>query len=253
MMRRFSLVVVAICLAGSASAATVRLFDSYGSIGGGEFGVKFWNSTTLPSSSLVTDGQNKPVNTYRFATFCLEKDEFIGFNKSYDASISTQALGGGNNTDTGDTIDPRTAFLFTRFSTKNWSGFALPYDYAAGNSRTDSANGLQKAFWFLENELLYKSGFSYDSTDDATAQAVLGVNSLAYKLWKFADTAVRSGNWTGLGNVRVMNLREWINDGGNGYWRGDQSQLILVTPSPDAGLLGLLGLVAIGSRRRRIA
>ena len=108
----FSIALVAvIAFGGNAQAVPVQtgdyvmFYDGPGTTGGGEFYVDIL-------------GKGSTSQKYDFTTFCLEKDEYIGFGTPfYVAGISGQALNGGVNTNAGDPLDPRTAYLYYKFVT----------------------------------------------------------------------------------------------------------------------------------------
>lgn len=84
----------------------------------------------------ISTGEN-----HLLLTFCLEKDETIAYGTHYRAELSDIVLRGGANTDAGDPLDTRTAYLFTNFHHGT--------DTAKGWSTKD----LQEAIWFIEEEL----------------------------------------------------------------------------------------------------
>lgn len=181
-----------------------------------------------------------------FLTFCLEYSEHISLSTAYYVDINTRTINGGNgvaSTYLGDVsgvagsydpLSPATAWLYTQFRNNTL------HNYVAFNYTSDSdANSLQKAIWFLENE--QPASFL---TGDAKA------NSLVTQ-------AVGAG-WTGIGNVRVLNLWDTYNSTTHVFSGGHQDQLYLMpVPEPEtyammlAGL-GLIGFVA-GRRRRKLS
>lgn len=221
----------------------VRLFDGYGRGSGGEFDVRFTQDSpgaTGFSSTIGTKTWNS--QSTRFSTFCLERDEFIGFNTEYRATIAALATGGGNNTNTGDALDPWTAYLYTQFATGQLSSFDyLPSFGGANQVREIDGENLQIVFWFLENELNVSGyGYNYDPhSADRAATAFGGTNNDRYRFWQMAQTA----NWTNIGSVRVLNLTGL--DGSE-----KQSQLIMI-PIPAAVLLGAIGTALLVVVRRR--
>jgi hypothetical protein len=126
-----------------------------------------------------------------FQTFCVEHDEFVTPGTTYNFNVSTAADNGGVNTNSGDPLGCRTAYLYTQF----WNGTLSDYDYELGSGRAASATALQQAIWYLENEVSYSS-----------------LNSQA-RAWvdEATDAVSAGGSWydqygTGIGNVRVMNM-----------------------------------------------
>lgn len=159
-----------------------------------------------------------------FQSFCLETDEFVTLGGTmYNAVVNTEAQLGGSNTDSGDPIDPRTAFLYTEFRMGTLAG----YDYTDGSTREANAKSLQEAIWFIEGE----SG---------------GVNNAFVTL---ATTAVAPlGSWhtqwgaNSIGNVRAMNMS---------FNGGTIQDLLTIIPLPTAGSLACAGLLGMGLRVRR--
>jgi len=104
--------------------------------GGGEFGADI-------------DGNG----TVDFYTFCLEKNEGLAFNRTYDYSLGTGAIAGGLGGGSPDPISQGTAYLYRRFLNGSLTG----YNFATGNAalnaaRAASGRALQNAIWILENE-----------------------------------------------------------------------------------------------------
>jgi hypothetical protein len=230
-MRRGFCLFLAICslfaIGAPASADTVTagsyvvLSDSYGTTGGGEF-----NGQIVGTTSAVD-----------FVSFCLETNEYFTPGQSLlVSSISNAATmggvaGGSFNPATGRYEDPlraATEWLFTQFALGTLSGYAFG---STGSDRVNSANALQTALWYLENEVSSVSG-----------QALTWVN---------AALAAESGGWLDLGdNVVVLNLLR--RDSSGNYTVKAQDQLIYQSvPEPGTTGLLLLGLGAVQVYRRR--
>ena len=107
------------------------------------------------------------------------------------------------------------------------------YDYNPGSGRENSAEQLQRAIWAIEGE------YTLSTSGDDMAKA-----------WKSAaESAVSDGDWSGIGNVRVLQMyRKWSDT----CFEVKQDQLYL-TPVPGAVLLGILGLGVAGIKLRKFA
>ena len=144
----------------------VRLADGPGTTGGGEF--------------LMT------VNSvWSFVTFCLQRTEYIDFTHQFKVdSVSTYTLtdpiANGGNALGQDFISSQTAFLYTMFRQGTLAGYAY-----TGSGHVNSANLLQNAIWMFEQELAM---------------------NLSNPFVLLANNAVNGGLWSGIGNVRVLNL-----------------------------------------------
>ncbi len=163
----------------------------------------------------LTTGQNSVLNT-----FCLERDEFLSFNTKYVAQLSTSADKGGRNTDSGDPLDTRTAYLFSHYFHNTLGGLM--------GANSWSTADLQEVFWFLEDEFI---GEGHVLTTNAQ-----GLLNLA--------TANNNGS---LYDVRVMNL----------YGLGGEHKQSLLTagvPEPATlvmwGVFGACGLMYVRRRRK---
>ena len=191
----------------------ITFVNGPGTTGGGEFTV-----------------QGEGIDS--FITFCLQRTEYIDFSHEFHVDdISEYAyldpVSKGGDVSTGrDYLSAQTAFLYTQFSL----GSLSQYDYSkTGEGRWQSANYLQNAIWMFEQELAM---------------------NLSNRYVILANQAVTSGAWTGLGDVRVMNLSL------NG--RGSQDQLVLeperdITAVPEPASLFLFGsaLSAAAMARKR--
>ena len=129
----------------------------------------------------------------------------------------TDPAANGGDASGRDFISEQTAFLYTKFR----KGALAGYDYTGANHAA-SADALQLAFWMFEEEV------AMDTTNVFVVMA---------------NNAVASGQWQGIGNVRVLNLS-------NGAGTEAQDQLTLV-PEPATSALLALGAGAMVARRRR--
>lgn len=203
----------------------IRLYDGPGTTGGGEFWV-----------DVVGKGVSGPINgsNHDFITFCVERNEYFTPGEDLKvAAVSTAAVNGGVAGGSPDPISPATAWLFTQF----WYGTLPGYAHTPAK-----ANSLQRAIWFLENEITASdSGYASDSQAQTwVAMAIAGSSP--------------STGWSGIGDVRVLNLMR--KDSHGNYTIKAQDQLI-VTPIPEpqayAMLLAGLGMLGFVAHRRRSA
>jgi hypothetical protein len=176
---------------------------SWGSAGGGEFVMQNAANQTL------------------FLSFCLEKDEFLSPNTLYKVdSISTTAQQGGFNTNSGDEIDFKTAYLYYHFVKGDLASYSKAKE-----------NALQNAIWFIEQEI----------TDLPEGDATTFYND--------AVLAVGSGQWTGWDNVRVVNL---VGNTATGQPVQFKQSILVLTPEPGTLLILGLGLVGLAAVRRKM-
>lgn len=157
-----------------------------------------------------------------FMSFCVEKNEYISNGKTFNVEFNTAAVGGGFGGGNPDPLDEETAFLYTMFMNGSLSTLVGDFSYLDGAS----GDAMQDAVWYFEQE------------NSAPADG-----SLADKLVDLASGAVDSGSWSGIGNVRIMNLTKL---GG-----GDAQDQLVMIPLPSAAGLALMGFGTIAIRRRR--
>lgn len=215
-MKSLSVFVCATALAATTNLALAG-FDGTGTIStsaisalpGGEF-------TITPATGYLGEtGLAADLSSGSFQTFCMEVNEHFSPGGTYGMNINTVSILGGSG---GPTyiLDPRTAFLYSNFRHMTLTG----YDYTLAG-RQASAGQLQAAIWFIQGG---QSG---------------GANNAFVAL---ADAAILSGAWSGIGDVRVLNVY-----GLNGALGQDQ---LTIVPTPGAGALLGLATLAIARRRR---
>lgn len=206
----------------SASALTVNVtrYAAYeGGAGGGEFTVfnhgQPWEAKYSPKAlaNYLVPGASG------FQTFCLEVSE--RFANRADVVLSDKAIEGGVGP-AGDPLSVGAAWLYAQFATGSLPG----YDYT-GVGRKASALALQKAIWYLEDEIT------------APAEGA-GYVTLASLFFGSEANAKADNNWQY--NVAVMNMYDPFPSGLK------QDMLVYLS---DGGLTlvllgcGLLGLAAI--------
>jgi hypothetical protein len=159
--------------------------------------------------------------TGRYITFCVERNEFLSQGSTYDVAFNTSAVNGGVGGGSPDPLDAKTAYLYTNFMNGTLSSLESTFTYnsAAGG------DALQNAIWFIEQEI-----------------TSLANGSIADKLFQLAKTQVDNGAWTGIGNVRVLNLTSGATN---------KQDLLVIIPLPSAAGLGVFGLGLVAVRRRR--
>jgi hypothetical protein len=215
---------------------------------GGEFTI--WGPDLLLSNSayagstsgLTWGGVGGPES---LQTFCLESSEYI--YEPMDVWVSKDdaactGYGSGSHaykggTDSGDDLDAETAYLYTQFATGVLSG----YDYSdTGIGRDVSAGALQRLIWNIEGE-----GGGLNVGDSWLGITLIQDQVDLISSWR---TAYNNSGWTGIGNVRVLQMTTTSSCG----TQLKQDQLYL-TPTPAAVLLGILGLGVAGWKLRKFA
>lgn len=182
----------------------ISFSDAPGSGPGGEFAVN------------VNPGNNTSWSNDVFRTFCIERNEFIGFGSGYVVdSISPSAVGGGEGGGSPDPVSVETKWLYFNFVNGTLTG----YDYA-GAGRAADADELQAAIWRLEDES-HSAGLSAYYYGLATA-------------WSAGASAADLAFY----NARVFAINPVDGNGAHA-----QSMLYAV---PEPGSLGIWGLAVAG-------
>jgi hypothetical protein len=161
-------------------------------------------------------------NFGEFDTFCLETGEGLTTGFTYEYTISTDIMFKGQGI--VDPLNEETAFLYTEFR----DGDVPDILGDPGIDIVDVANAVQLAIWFLEESR---------ATDDANALALV----------QAAQDAVNGGQWSGLGDVRVMNV--W-NPGHVGEEDHAKQDVLVLIPAAPTLALAAIGLLGVTSRRR---
>jgi len=166
------------------------------------------------------------VNEKMFLTFCVESNEGINNNVTYNSAIETSAVGGGTGGGNPDPLDPLTAFLYASFMNGDLAAdTSFVDDSGALTAGLDDVEVLQQLIWWIEQE------------NPGVGPAAGGLHKELY------DYAV--ANSTGsIGKVRVLRLFDKVT--------GDdrQDQLIIIPMPAPVGLAGV-GLLGLGMIRRR--
>ena len=193
------------------AGSTIVVSKGPGTTGGGEFTIAVVDDATT------------------FISFCLQHTEYLNFTDQFHVdAISTYTISDpashGGDVDGKDYLSAHTAFLYTQFREGTLSG----YNYS-GTERWSSADLLQNAFWMFEQEIAM---------------------NISNPFVVLANSAIDLGAWSGLGDVRVMNISL------NGVESQDLLTLLPaegITAVPEPASLILFGsgaaLAAIARRR----
>ena len=183
-------------------------FGLWGTTNGGEF--------------LITVEED-PIGIYatgeQFKTFCVEIDEFLVDNGEYYVTIDTVAWQGGSGGEEPDPLSPETAYLYSL-----WLDGPITHSDI-------SANALQEAIWYFEDETLGVENWLVTDAQNAVAPG-----GSWYETWGYT-----------IGDIRVMNL--WTNENHT----GNAQDLLVRVPAPGAVILGLLGLGVASIKLRKHA
>jgi len=197
----------------------LKFSDGPGVLNGGEFFVDNRTSNGITA------------NPGDFITFCVQTNENINFASLFRVdAISTQSV-----VDQNVPLASGTAYLYRRFrdGTLVMRDLAL---YGTGTAANHAADGdaLQQAIWYLQ----------FGRAVTGTATQILDANYLISQ----ANTAISSGLWSGISNVRIANLSYAT---GSKTGNPAQDQLVLL-PEPGSLIMwSLFGACVIGCRRFR--
>lgn len=227
------------CLGSTVWGDTLKLlttpFSNGGNLGGGEF-------SAVPVTGTLDKSAYNSLSLYlgNIETFCLEYKEHFSPGAVYDYSISTKAFSGDISGPGGDPISVGTAWLYSQFATGALAGYSYGYSNATAiAARKATSFNLQLAFWYLEDETQFISGYgSYDPTTNpflSAATSHFGGNLAAAK----ADA-------NGAYGVLVLNITS--NNGANLH----QSQLYYVPDSATTLVLLGLAFLAVAAFRGRL-
>lgn len=226
--------------ASAASAASLQLntnpFSNGNGLGGGEF-------TAIPVTGFLDKSAYNAISLYNgnIEVFCLEYKEHFTPGGTYDYTINPRAFGGDVAGGGGDPISVGTAWLYYQFATGTLSGFDYAYTNASQiAARKADSSALQLAFWYLEDETQFISGYgSYDPTTNPFLNLAAG---------QFGNLVNAKTDANGAYGAAVLNLTS--NNGQTLH----QSQIYLTNVPDSATTLSLLGLamIALAAFRRRL-
>lgn len=180
--------------------------------------------------------------SYMYNTFCLEVSETMNYGPYYSYyvnDVSGSAIKGGqdygNTTPNSDPISVGTAYLYYNF----YMGSLAGYNFTNPTLRTASANALQTAIWYLEDEI------------SLTDPQIGGNTFLQAVITQFGSIANAQLD-NSIYSVAAVN----ITNSSYPYSTTRQSCLIaeemVVTPEPlTVSLLGL-GILGLGLMRRKM-
>jgi hypothetical protein len=218
-----------ILMAVPSMAGQVKTGNSYGLYQtgqGGEFTLQTLSDDMLEILQNGYVGVTSTAST--FQTFCLEHNEYIYTNTTYDVTISNSAKKGGNDaykyTD-GDPISLGTAWLYRAFATGKLDDYAYEATIAA---RKTSAGLLQNTFWWLEGE-----GIGYNSNNPFMSAVVAEFGEVNGNGWSAAMNDANGKYGVGVLNMTLV--------GGSRA----QDQLVL-TAVPEPSALLFLGITLVG-------
>ncbi len=240
MKKLFAVAVVGSLLAGvSAWAFPVGIAGTPGYYiqPGGEFTVTPLDASGLWITKGYIPGVTSGVNGVpSIQSFCLEVQEGINGPYPLDAELNPngRAINGGVGPQ-GDPISLGTAWLYYKFATGGLAAYGYDYTPGPGGTRPASAQALQEAIWYLEDE----SG------------AVGNLNALEIAFLNAAEAA----NGGTLASAKADNNSFWkvgvLNiTSADGALR--QDQLVLIPDGGSAMVLLGIGLTSLAFISRKL-
>lgn len=244
-MKLFTIVGAAAAIAAAGMAGAAQLNLQLGPAGsahdpdGGSFGVGsvrggVFQITINSVAGLTPDKVGGDIVVGNsFLSFCIEVTETVNPPANYSFDVNTASISGGASPLNPQPLVSQTAFLYSQFRAGTLASVIGSFN---ANANGD-INALQDAIWYFQNQL-----GAQDVLDNGTVYSNLSTK--ARSLVDAANDAIVTNAWSGIGNVRVLNL------GVNGV-NQDQLALVPMIPLPHGAGLAAAGMLAIGARRRR--
>lgn len=203
----------------------------------------YTTNLSLSNSAYAAVAKNRGSTTNSFQTFCMEVTEHVYApmhvyvsQANIDGTAGSHAWKG--STGIGDNLDSKTAWLYTKFATGTLTG----YDYDPAGNRAASAGALQRLIWATENE----GGINLVLDNEYQGIKLTQFQVDLINTW---NTEFAASNWTGIGNVRVLQMYQGTWDSGTVL----QQDMLYLVPAPGAAVLAFLGLGIVGWVKRRMA